>query len=144
MRYTKQHSKVDCVPTAITNASKFFGKKISYRDHKHDLIDLLDVCELGTYYPTFLKFMKKIHKVPYFGFKLKKIHKKVKFKNLVINDNQIAMFLFASHISLVIKKTDKRALCLNFYSNKTKSWISKKMFDKMSKENSEIMYLEKL
>lgn len=38
-RFTKQHDRYSCGPTAIANALKWAGQRFSYRDNKKDICD---------------------------------------------------------------------------------------------------------
>ena len=131
VNYTQQRGKFYCVPTALCNAYKHYGEKISYRKHYNNLLDFLDTNqERGTRNKYFLKIVKDLDFL-----KTKVVHKTTVHKmKQHLDNNGIIFFIFMAntggyHCSLIIRNNKNEFTFINYYTGKTITLVKHNVVD---------------
>ena len=145
MRFLRNKSPKDCCIIAILNACKFFGQKVSYKDHAKDLKQaLLYNSKFGCPTRLFIDFVKSIHIHSNFDIKTLAVSHKGNLAsiNKVISKNLIAMVIVDGHVFLVTEVKKNSYKVINFYRNKTISYIPKKKFTNLMKSASICLWIK--
>ncbi len=141
IRYCRQKTKVDCGPTVVINASKFYGAKLSYTKEYKVLCELLDVEETrGT---TILDIQDLIEdsNLPFYIKKICKNPKVREIKNHVKSNNCVMLF-YSGHVSLITHIEGKKATLINHYTDVTITKLANKDFNKIVRSADRAFLLE--